>query len=225
MAILRGIIRALRTVPRHGMNLSKNRDGTAALEFAIVGPAFIALLLAILYTVVIYLAQQMLETAAQGAGRLMLTGSAQTMHMANGNVGMSATDFKNAICNGASGTDASGQAVTIPRLLPPMLSCSRLTVNVSTVNSYNVSNAAAPTFTYGSNGAVTSTGTTYSDQSGGSGQSRIVVLQLIYLWPTGTGPLGLNLVNQANSNSDRMLVATSVFTTEAYSCGASQTSC
>ena len=223
MANLRGTHRALKGIFRHGGNLSRNCDGAATLEFAIVGPAFIALLLAILYTTTNFLAQQMLETAAQSAGRLLLTGSAQTMHMANGDVGMSASDFKNAICNGASGTDASGNAVNIPVLLPPMLSCSRLTVNVSTATSYNVTGAAAPTFTYNSNGAVTSTGTGYNAQSGGTGQSRIVVLQLIYLWPTGTGPLGLNLVNQPNSN--RMLVATSVFTTEAYSCNTSQTSC
>jgi Flp pilus assembly protein TadG len=210
-------------VHRHGSALSEDRGGAAAIEFAIVAPAFFALLLAILYTAFIFLAQQMLETAAQSAGRLLLTGSAQTMKVSNGDVGMTAADFKNAICNGASGTDASGQAVTIPRLLPVLLNCSRLTVNVNTVTSYNVKSTAAPTFTYNSSGQVTSTGTGYSPQSGGSGQSRITVLQLVYLWPTGTGPLGLNLVNQPNGN--RMLVATTVFTSEAYSCNSSQTTC
>lgn len=223
MAILRCTIRPLRAARRLGTNLSKNREGAAALEFAIVGPAFIAVLFAILYTMFIYLAQQMLETAAQSAGRLLLIGSAQTTTLANGHVGMTASDFKDAICNGASGTDASGQTVTIPSLLPPLLSCSRLTVNVVTASSYNVASTAAPTFTYDSNGVLTSTGTSYSYQSGGSGQNKIVVLQLIYLWPTGTGPLGLNLVDQPNGN--HMLVATSVFTTENYSCSSSQTSC
>jgi len=223
VAIMRGINSALGRISRHGKSLSQNCDGTAALEFAIVGPAFIALLLAILYTTLIFLAQQMLESAAQAAGRQLLTGSAQTMTMANGDVGMTASDFKNAICNGATGTNASGQAVTIAPMLPGMLSCSRLTVNVSTATSYNVASAIAPTFTYDSNGVITSTGTGYNAQSGGTGQSRIVVLQLIYLWPTGTGPLGLNLRNQPNGN--RMLVATTVSTTEAYSCSASQTSC
>jgi Flp pilus assembly protein TadG len=223
VAILRNIIRALRTVHRHGSSLSKNRDGAVAIEFAIVGPAFIALLLAILYTALIFLAQQMLETAAQSAGRLLLTGTAQTTKMSNGDVGMTAADFKNAICNGATGTDVNGNPISIPSLLPAMLSCSRLTVNVSTATSYNVKSTASPTFTYGSNGQITSTGTGYSPQSGGSGQSRITVLQLIYLWPTGTGPLGLNLVNQPNSN--RMLVASTVFTSEAYTCNSAQASC
>lgn len=223
MAVLLDMIPALRAVPGRRSNLMENSDGTAAIEFAIVGPAFIALLLAIVYTALIFLAQQMLETAAQSAARLLLTGSAQTIKMANGTVGMSASDFKKAICNGTTGTNVSGQAVSIAPLLPPMLSCDQLTVNVSTATSYNVASTAAPTFTYNNQGIITSTNTGYNTQSGGDGQSQIVVLQLIYLWPTGVGPLGLNFVNQPNGN--RMLVATSVLTTEAYSCNSAQTSC
>lgn len=223
MAILRSTLCILRAVRRFSRNLSKDRKGTAALEFAIIGPALLALLLAILYTMLIYLAQQMLETAAQSAGRLLLTGTAQTTLLANGHVGMTAGDFKDAICNGYSGTGSNGQAVSMPSLLPSMLSCSRLTVNVTTASSYNVGSTSSPTFTYDSNGVLTSTGTGYNYQSSGVGKNRIIVLQLLYLWPTGKGPLGLNLTNQPNAN--RKLVATSVFTTEDYSCAASQTSC
>lgn len=221
--MVRNSIRALGAAHGRAVGLSRNDDGAVAIEFAIVAPAFFALLLAIAYTALIFLAQQMLETTAQNAGRLLLTGAAQSLKVSNGDVGMTAADFKNAICNGTTGTDANGNPVTIPSLLPPMLTCSRLTVNVTTASSYSVQNGAAPTFTYDSNGNVTSTGTGYNPQSGGSGQSKIVILQLIYLWPTGTGPLGLNMINQANGS--RMLIATSAFTTEAYSCNTSQTSC
>lgn len=222
MAILRRCISTLRAVRRLRTDLPGDREGTAVLEFAIVGPAFLALIFAVMYTILIYLAQQMLETAAQGAGRLLLIGTAQTTTL-NGHTGMTSAEFKNAICNGTSGTDASGQAITIPAMLPSLLTCSRLTVNVTTATSYNTASTAAPTFTYDASGAITSTGTGYSYQSGGSGKSRIVVVQLIYLWPTGTGPLGLNLANQPNGN--RMLVATSAFTTEDFACSSSQTSC
>lgn len=223
MGIVPSIISTLRAVRGFGARLRENREGIAAVEFAIIGPAFIALLLAILYTMFVFLAQQMLETAAQSAGRLLLTGSAQTTTLANGHVGMDASDFKNAICNGYSGTTSTGDAVTAQPLLPSMLSCSRLTVNVNTATSYNTGSSTAPTFTYDSNGVITSTGTGYNYQSSGSGSSRIIALQLIYLWPTGIGPLGLTLANQPNGN--RMILATSVFTTEAYSCSGSQTSC
>lgn len=223
MAYLRRLIPAWKAVRRTGTDLSKDRRGVTALEFAIIGPALIALLLAILYTMLIYLAQQMLETTAQSAGRLLLTGAAQTTQLANGRVGMNATDFKNAICNGYSGTTAAGAAITAPALLPPLLACSRLTVNVTTATDYNVGSTTSPTFTYDSSGNVISTGTGYNVQSGGSGKNRILVLQLIYLLPTGKGPLGVNLANQPNGN--RKIVATSAFTTEDFSCNASQTTC
>jgi Flp pilus assembly protein TadG len=224
MAILRKRIRARRAVGPFGKNLWKSRAGTAAMEFAIVGPAFIALLLAIMYTMLIYLAQQMLETTAEGAGRLMLTGFAQTTRAPNGTVGLSASDFKTAICNGLSGTNPAGETVSTDALLPPLLSCSRLTVHVTTATSYNVASATnSPTFTYDSNGVLVSTGAGYNYQSGGSGKNRIIVLQLIYLWPTGKGPLGLNMINEPNAN--RKLVATSVFTTEDYACPTSQPTC
>lgn len=220
----RGLIScAINALRRFPAKFGRNREGTSVLEFGFIGPPFLALIVAILYTMLIYLSQQMLETAAQSAGRLLLTGAAQSTRLSNGHTGMTASDFKDAICNGYSGTGADGQAVTFPSLLPSMLSCSRLTVNVTTASTYNVASTNAPTFTYDSNGVLVATGTGYNYQSGGAGQKRIVVLQLIYLWPTGTGPLGLNLVDDPNGN--HKLVATSVFTTEDYACNSSQTSC
>lgn len=88
------------------------------MEFAFVGPFLIAMLIAILYTSLVCLAQQMLETAAADAGRLLLTGQAQTATL-NGHTGMTAADFKNVICNGATGTNANGESFTVPKLLPP----------------------------------------------------------------------------------------------------------
>lgn len=221
MAILRSTIFAPRGKRRFRTSLWRNREGTAALEFAIVGPAFIALLLAILYTMLIYLAQQMLETTAQSAGRLLLVGSAQTM-ATGGHNALTAADFKNAICYGITGTDASGNPVTIPKMLPAMLECSKLTVNLTTATTYNVASTASPTFTYDSSGNLTTTGS-FNYQTNGSGKSHILILQLIYLWPTGRGPLGLNTIDEPNGK--HKIVATSVFTTEDYACSASQTSC
>jgi Flp pilus assembly protein TadG len=223
MAVWRGILFAMGPIRTRISAVWIDQAGSAILEFALIAPAFVALLLATLNFLLIYVAQEMLETTAESAGRLLLTGTAQASTLTNGHVGMTADDFKNAICNGTTGVNARGETVTIPKLLPPMLTCSRLTVNVTVANTYNVAGTASPTFTYDSAGKITSTGTGYTAQSGGNGQNRILVLQIIYLWPTGTGPLGLDLTNQPNSN--RMLVATSVFTTEDYSCDASQSSC
>jgi Flp pilus assembly protein TadG len=223
MPVLQGISCAMRPIRRRIVALWRDEKGAAVIEFAFVAPAFIGLLIATLHIMLIYVAQQMLETSAESAGRLLLTGTAQSSTLANGHVGMTAADFKNAICNGTTGTNARGEAIAIPKLLPAMLTCSRLTVNVTTVSAYNVASTASPTFTYNAAGLVTATGTGYNFQSGGHGQNKIIVLQLIYLWPTAKGPAGLNLIDQPKSN--RMLVATSVFTTEDYTCDASQSSC
>ena len=59
--------------------LWRDPEGAALVEFALLAPAFIALTLVTLHMMLIYLAQQMLETAAETAGRLLLTGTAQTL--------------------------------------------------------------------------------------------------------------------------------------------------
>ena len=214
---------ALTSVRRASAELRRNCEGATIVEFAFVGPPFIALMLATLNTALVYLAQEGLQTASENAGRLFLTGAAQTTTLSNGHVGMTAADFKNAICNGASGTNSSGAAVTIGAMLPPMLTCSQLTVNVARAASYSAATATAPAFTYDSNGNLTSTGTGYNYLASGAGQNQIVAVQLIYLWPTLTGLMGFNLANQPNGN--RMIVATYVVTTESYACSASQSSC
>lgn len=194
--------------------LLADRHGGALVEYAFVGPFFIALVTGIFYIGMTYLGQAGLETVAEGASRMLLTGRAQTVTVTNAgggtDVGMTAADFKNAICNGMTGTDTTGATVTFTRLLPPFLTCSRLTVNVTPVNY-----------------SQASLGQTYSGvyvtQNGGQGQNQIMMVQLLYDWPTFGGLMGLNLATQGNGT--RRMIASSVFTTEAYSCATGQTSC
>lgn len=225
-----------RPARRFCQKLWRDASGGATIEFALVTPAVIALLLAILHIALIYLAQEGLETAVEASSRLILTGSAQTLQLGSGTgayTGMKAADFKTAVCNGISGKDASGAAVTYPSSLPPFLTCNRLYVNVQVVPANcTTPTITTPNFTY-TNGTLTSTGTGYgqsncagtTNSNGGiSGtQKSLVIVQLIYLWPTVSAPLGLNFVNQANGN--RMLVATSVVTVEGYLCASGVTSC
>jgi Flp pilus assembly protein TadG len=214
----------------------RDTSGNALVEFALVAPAFLALIIAILHTALIYLAQEGLQTAAEASSRLLMTGSAQTIGIGSGgtaHTGMSATEFKQAICTGISGTDARGNSVRYPGALPPFLSCSKLAVNVQVVPSGCTNPALnAPTYTY-TNGVLTSTGsgfgaancagTTNSNNGIGSSQNQLVVVQLSYLWPTAVGPLGLNFTNQPGGN--RLMVATTVLTVEAYSCPSGASSC
>ena len=93
MPVVQGISFAKRAIRQRASALWSDEGGSAVVEFSIVAPVFIAFLLGTLYIMLIYVAQQMLETAAEGAGRLLLTGTAQTSTLASGHVGMTAEDF------------------------------------------------------------------------------------------------------------------------------------
>jgi len=166
--------------------LARDCAGSPAIEFAMIGPAFIALVIATLHTTLIFFAQEGLQTAAEASARLVMTGQAQ-------NAGMTQSQFKTAAC----GT------------LPPFLTCDRLYVDVTTATSFSNASLAAPALTYAANGTV-NTAFNYSPGT----QGAIVVVRLAYLWPTTTGPLGFSLVNQQGSN--RLILATSVAKTEGY---------
>lgn len=200
------------------------------MEFAFVAPPFVALVLGILHIALIYMAQEGLETAVESAARLVMTGAAQSITTGNSSTaGISASDFKSAVCNGITGKDANGSSVTYPGVLPPFLTCDRLTVNVQVVPTGCTSpTITVPTYNYNkTTGALTSTsagfgtvscdGKTTGSDGIGTTQGKLIIMQLAYLWPTVSGPLGLNFVNQSYGNN-RLLVATYTFTVEQYLC-------
>ncbi|HTW33774.1 MAG TPA: TadE/TadG family type IV pilus assembly protein [Rhizomicrobium sp.] len=71
-------------------------EGATAVEFAMVAPAFIALLYAILQTALVFFAQQVLQTATLQAARQILTGQAQAANMTQ-------SQFQQLVCANASG--------------------------------------------------------------------------------------------------------------------------
>jgi Flp pilus assembly protein TadG len=74
------------------------REGKAAtaVEFAMVAPAFIALLYAIMQTALVFFAQQALQTATLQAARQIMTGQAQAANMTQ-------SQFQAAVCANAAG--------------------------------------------------------------------------------------------------------------------------
>ncbi len=166
--------------------LATDSRGGALIEFALIAPALIALLLAITETSLVFFAQQGLQTALDTAARAVMTGQAQS-------AGLTQAQFQNSAC----------------AALPPYLTCSKLIVDAQTAASLDGVNVSAPTITFDVTGKVSNS---WSYSIGGAGD--IVVLRLIYLWPLPTGPLGFTL-NDA-SGTQRLLIATSVAKTEPY---------
>jgi Flp pilus assembly protein TadG len=104
------LARGKRLVRRFG----RNSDGSALIEFALVGPAFLAMLVAILQTGVVFLFQQTLQTATTQTARLIMTGQAQTQNI-------SAATFLKDVCS------AAGSIFT----------CANLSANIQTFSSFS----------------------------------------------------------------------------------------
>ena len=80
--------------------LTRCRRGNAAVEFALIAPMFFGLLFAVLETVLVFFAQQYLQSATTNAARLIMTGQAQ---------GMTGAQFQQAVCNDAPALFTCGQ--------------------------------------------------------------------------------------------------------------------
>jgi Flp pilus assembly protein TadG len=150
---------------------ARGQDGAAAVEFALVAAPFLALIFAILETALVFFASQTLEAAASNAGRLIMTGQAQT-------AGYSQADFKTAVCNDLSGG---------------LFNCANgVYVDVETYTSFSAINTAPPV----TNGQLNTSNMNYLP--GGPGD--IVVVRLYYQWPIYVSLLGDTLSNLNGGN-------------------------
>ncbi len=82
------------------------RKGATAVEFALVATPFIALLVAILQTVLVFFAQRILDEVTEEASRYIMTGQAQT-----GSVTQSG--FANYLCTSANTSSLVGALVYV----------------------------------------------------------------------------------------------------------------
>jgi Flp pilus assembly protein TadG len=150
--------------------LIERRDGTAAVEFALVAAPFLALVFAIMETALVFFAGQALETAVAQSARLVMTGQAQ-------NGGFQASDFQQRVCSYVTG----------------LFNCANIQVNVQKFSSFSSVTMLNP---LNQNGTFNSSSLNYNP--GGPGD--IVVVQLFYQWPVYVSLLGLNLSNMAGGN-------------------------
>jgi Flp pilus assembly protein TadG len=178
---------AVRARPlRAFQRLAGNDSGATAVEFSLVAAPFLALLVGLFQTALVFLAGRELDQAVAQAGRYIMTGQAQ-------NANMTQSQFGTLVCQN----------------LYALFNCSDLMVNVQTYNSFSSAATSAPTLTFNQQGAVTNSWT-YSP--GGPGE--IVIVQVMYQWPVILGPLGFNLSNLASGN--RLLMSTAAFQNEPY---------
>ena len=170
--------------------LVRRDDGSAAVEFGLVIVPFIGLLFAIMETALVFFAGQVLETAVADSARLILTGQADS-------AGYNATTFKTQVCN---------------RLLA-LFDCTKLQLDVRTASSFSSANLARPLVPDPLKpGQMKVDTSSFGYQSSTPGQ--IVVVRVVYEWPTFVTGLGLNLSDLSDGN--RLLMSTAAFRNEPY---------
>jgi Flp pilus assembly protein TadG len=168
------------------------QKGATAIEFALIAAPFMALLVALFETSLVFFAERVLDEVTEEASRYILTGQAQQSNMTQ-------AGFQTYLCTSTS----------TAALVSALFNCNNLMVNVENYSDFASATTTTPTLTYNANGTVSNTWT-YSPGDAGS----IVVVQVMYQWPIILGPLAFNLSNL--SNGDRLLVSTAVFKSEPY---------
>lgn len=164
----------------------EGESGAAAVEFALVALPFLAIIFAMLQGALLFFANAYLETVTEKAGRLILTGQAQTQ-------GMSQSQFASKVC---------GQVVAL-------FKCSSIIIDVNTATDFGSANTGPPTLTYDSTGKLTNT---WQFKPGAQGD--VVVVRVMYQWPVPVNLLGFTLANLPNNS--RLIMSTAVFRNEVY---------
>jgi Flp pilus assembly protein TadG len=163
---------------------ARDNEGATAVEFALVGAPFLALLIALIQTFLVFFAQELLESVVLQSGRLVMTGQVQSQQMTQ-------AQFKQQVCN---------QVVIL-------FNCSGLMIDMQVASSWSSASTAMPTLTFNSDGTVSNV---WQYNPGNAGDP--VVLRVMYVWPVMLGPLGFNLSNISNGN--RLIMASAAFQNE-----------
>jgi Flp pilus assembly protein TadG len=166
-----------------------NVIGSAAVEFGLVALPFFACFFAIIEVGLVFFAGQVLETSVADAARLILTGQAQSQ-------GFVLADFKNRVCDTAVQT---------------MFTCANIAVDVRPAASFGGADLTMPL-----------NATTHMLDTSGFGYNNtqpcdIVVVRVIYEWPTFVRGLGLDLASSASTTHKHILMSTAAFRNEPYS--------
>lgn len=169
-----------------GRSVVRCTNGAAAVEFGLVAAPFLALLMALFQTALVFFAERVLDETTETASRYIMTGQAQ-------NSDMTQSQFATYVCNNTFA----------------LFNCNNFMINVQNYQSFSAASTSAPTLTFNAKGQVTNT---WSWAPGGP--NDIVVVQVMYQWPIVLGPLGFNLSNLSNGN--RLLISTAVFKNEPY---------
>jgi Flp pilus assembly protein TadG len=171
---------------RQVRRFSRNRNGSAAVEFAFIAPIFFALIFAVFETALVFFAGQVLENAVQDSGRLV--------YVSTGGTSLSQSTFNSDFC---------------PRV-STLFTCANVGIDLQSYPPGTAIPTAAP---YDAAGNIT---TPLGWNPPPAGSNNTVVLRAFYKWPLVVTGLGYNIanVNRGATNSSRLLTASAGFRIE-----------
>ncbi|HEY7459312.1 MAG TPA: TadE/TadG family type IV pilus assembly protein [Xanthobacteraceae bacterium] len=183
-----------RSFARIGRRFVRRNDGAAAVEFAIVMVPFIGLTFAIIETALVFFAGQVLETAVADSSRLIMTGQAQKQ-------GFSEAQFKSDLCGRLQAlfNCTTGIKIDVKKYA--------WAAGSDPIAQFAGANMSAP---LDGDGNLDTTGFGY--QPGAQGD--IVVVKVVYEWPTFVRQFGLDLATLPSGK--RLLMSTAAFRNEPY---------
>lgn len=187
VAFMQGLTRGAKQL-RFSKFFTRCKKGTSAVEFALVAAPFLAILVALIQSALVFFAERVLDETVEEASRVIMTGQAQTESM-------SQNQFAAWVCSNAS--------------VFGLFTCGKFMINVQNYGSFAAANTSTPTLTFNAAGNVTNT---WAYDLGNPGD--IVIVQVMYQWPVMLGPLGFTLANLGNGN--RLLIATAAFKNEPF---------
>ncbi len=182
---MESVRKSFNSVIRLGRKLASDETGSPAVEFALVFPIFIAIVLATLQAATIFLVKAFFESSAEQAARVVLTNQTETI---------TAAQFHTEICN----------------QLTALFNCGQVTVALEPLPA-GTTNLTALLPTFDSKGNVVGTPTLdVGPNAGAAGTDMLLVV--MYPWPVFGGPLGLNFSNLGNGTM--LMTSTQVFRIE-----------
>ena len=184
---MRSVGKFLAKLCRLGRRLAGDETGSPAVEFALVFPIFLGVVLATLQAGSIFLVKAFFESSAEAAARVVLTNQTDASTF-------TAAKFQTEICNQLTALFSCGQ-VTV-ELEPLPAGTTNLSALLPTFDSKG-NLVGTPTVDVGANSAVPGTD---------------MLLVVMYPWPVYGGPLGLNFANMGNGKM--LMTSTQVFRIE-----------
>jgi Flp pilus assembly protein TadG len=185
VGLLRAVARPARGVARTTRRFGRAKEGAAAVEFAIIITPLLAIMFAIIEVALVFFAGQVLETATADSARRIMTGEVQK-------AGFNGTKFKEDLCGRVQALfDCEGG----------------VHIDVQKSSSFP---AGGPSMPINDEGELDTSNFKFEPGA----QGDIVIVRVVYEWPTFVPSLGFDLANLANGR--RLLMATAAFRNEPY---------